>query len=173
VASFALLLGFSVNTALAQAGASTGLRGRVTDSSGSGVPGAAITISQVETGSNRTATTGPTGDWEARFLTPGTYRITFELTGFKTLRREGVTVSTAEMATVDAALELGSLAEAVEVHANAEMVSSGSMTVQRTLDPKELESLPTSARNFTPSSPASRPTSASCCRTTMPRFRRA
>ena len=33
--------------------------------------------------------------------------------------------------------------------ANAEMVSSGSMTVARTLDQKELEALPTSARNFT------------------------
>ena len=53
------------------------------------------------------------------------------------------------MATVDVALELGALAEAVEVIGNAEMVSSGSMTVQRTLDQKELDSLPTSARNFT------------------------
>ena len=53
------------------------------------------------------------------------------------------------MATVDVALELGALAEAVEVHANAEMVSSGSMTIQRTLDQKELDALPTSARNFT------------------------
>ncbi len=123
--------------------------GRVTDPTGGGVPGVAVTLTNVETGSARTVTTGSTGDWEARFLTPGTYRITFELTGFKTLRREGVTVSTAEMATVDVTLEVGGLAEAVEVVANAEMVSSGSMTVQRTLDQKELDSLPTSARNFT------------------------
>ena len=144
-----LLLMVSVGTALAQAGASTGLMGRVTDSSAAAVPGVTVTILNVDTGSVRTATTSATGDWEARFLTPGNYRITFELTGFKTLRREGITVSTSEMATVSATLEIGGLAEAVEVVGNAEMVSSGSMTVSRTLDPKELDALPTSARNFT------------------------
>ena len=75
--------------------------GRVTDSSAAAVPGVAVTLTNVDTGSVRAVTTNSTGDWEARFLTPGTYRITFELTGFKTLRREGITVSTAEMATVD------------------------------------------------------------------------
>ena len=57
-------------------------------------------------------------------------------------------VSTAEMGTVNASLEIGGLAEAGEVVAHAAMVSSSSMTVQRTLDQKELESLPTSARKL-------------------------
>ena len=140
---------FLFDSALAQSGANTGLMGRVTDPSGAGVPGVAVTVTDIDTGRARSVATGSTGDWEARFLTPGTYRITFELTGFKQLRREGVTVSTAEMATVDVTLEVGGLAEAVQVVANAEMVASGSMTVQRTLDQKELDSLPTSARNFT------------------------
>src|SRR5687767_2407670 len=95
------------DSALAQSGANTGLNGRVTDPSGAGVPGVAVTLTNVETGSARSVTTGSTGDWEVRFLTPGTYRVTFELTGFKQLRREGVTVSTAEMATVDVTLEVG------------------------------------------------------------------
>jgi hypothetical protein len=144
-----LLLTFSVSAALAQAGASTGLIGKVTDPSGAAVPGVAVTITNVDTGNTRTVTTNETGDWEARFLTVGNYRVVFELSGFKTLRREGITVSTAAMATVNVALEIGALTEAVQVVANAEMVSSGSMTVQRTLDQKELEALPTSARNFT------------------------
>jgi hypothetical protein len=149
VGATALLLVFLVGPVRAQAGASTGLMGQVTDSSGAAVPGAAITLTHVETGRVRTVTTNPTGDWEARFLSPGTYRVTFELSGFKTLRREGISVSTAEMASVNVVLEVGTVTEAVEVIANAEMVSSGSMTVQRTLDQKELEALPTSARNFT------------------------
>ena len=148
-AGVVLLLAFSVHAVSAQSGASTGLMGRVTDSSGAGVPGVTVTVSNVDTGSQRVIVTSSTGNWEARFLTPGTYRITFELTGFKPLRREGLTVSTAEMATVDVMLDIGTLAEAVEVRANAEMVSSGSMTIARTLDQKELEALPTSARNFT------------------------
>src|SRR5688500_10321406 len=149
-ATYACLLHLMLaGSAEAQVGASTGLMGRVTDGSGAPVPGVAVTIVNVDTGTTRAVTTGTAGDWEARFLPPGTYRVTFELSGFKQLRREGITVSTAEMATVDAALEVGGLAETVDVVASAEMVSSGSMTVARTLDQKELEALPTSARNFT------------------------
>jgi hypothetical protein len=149
VCSLALLLTLSAAPVRAQSGASTGLAGRVTDSSGAAIPGVTVTITHVDTGSVRTVTTTGTGEWEARFLSPGSYRVTFELSGFKPLRREGISVSTAEMATVDTSLEIGTLAEAVQVVANAEMVSAGSMTVQRTLDQKELEALPTSARNFT------------------------
>ncbi len=149
VGATALLLVFLVGPVRAQSGASTGLMGQVTDSSGAAVPGTAVTLTHVETGRVRTVMTNTTGDWEARFLSPGAYRVTFELSGFKSLRREGISVSTAEMATVNVVLEVGTVTEAVEVIANAEMVSSGSMTVQRTLDQKELDSLPTSARNFT------------------------
>src|SRR5262245_16754611 len=53
------------------------------------------------------------------------------------------------MAVVNVRLEVGALDQVVEVTANTEMVSSGSATIVRTLDRKELEGLPTSARNFT------------------------
>ncbi len=149
LALLVLLFTLPIDSALAQSGASTGLMGRVTDSSGAAIPGVAITVTNPETGSGRTLTSSATGDWEARFLTPGTYRVSFELSGFKPVRRDGLTVSTTEMATVNVTLEIGTVTEAVDVVANAEMVSSRSMTVSRTLDQKELEALPTSARNFT------------------------
>ncbi len=135
--------------AFAQASATTGLTGHVTDSTGGALPGVSVTLTHVDTGRERVVTTGADGGWEARFLSPGTYRITFQIDGFRPLRREGVDVSTAEMGTVDVSLEVGGLTEAVEVVGNAEMVSSGSMTVVKTLDQKELDALPTSARNFT------------------------
>ncbi len=133
----------------AQSGASTGLTGHVTDSTGAAVPGVTVTLTHVDTGRERVVTTGPDGGWEARFLSPGTYRINFQIDGFRPLRREGVEVSTAEMVNLDVSLQVGGLTEAVEVVANAEMVSSGSMTLVKTLDQKELDALPTSARNFT------------------------
>jgi Carboxypeptidase regulatory-like domain len=91
----ALIVALSVDSVLAQSGASTGLTGRVTDSSGAGIPGVTVTITNIDTGSERIVTTSTTGDWEARFLSPGTYRVTFELASFRPLRREGITVSTA------------------------------------------------------------------------------
>jgi len=138
----------AVTPALAQTGASTGLAGRVTDPSGASVPDTTVTVTKVDTGDTRTATTDREGHWEVRFLAPGPYRVVFERSGFKTLSRDGVDVTTAEMVTVDAALEVGEMTDTVEVTAEAAMVAS-SPTVVRTLDQKELESLPTSARNFT------------------------
>jgi hypothetical protein len=146
---FGLVLAVSVAPAVAQTGATTGIIGRVTDPSGGAIPGATVTVTSVDTGSERVARSSAAGNWEVRFLSAGAYTVAFESSGFKTLRREGINVTTAEMVTVDGRLEVGAMAEAVEVNADAAMVSSSSATIVRTLDRKELEALPTSARNFT------------------------
>ena len=148
-AGIALVFTLFGGPVFAQAGASTGLTGHVTDSTGGAIPGVTVTLRHVDTGRDRVVTTRADGGWEARFLSPGTYRITFQIDGFRTLRREGVEVSTAEMSNFDVSLEVGGLTETVAVVGNAEMVSSRSMTVVKTLDQKELDALPTSARNFT------------------------
>ena len=148
VISVAVALCLTAAMAMAQTGADTGLKGRVTDQSGASVPGTTVTLLRAETGEKRVVTANDAGDWEARFLSPGAYRLTFEKTGFKKLVRDGVNVSTAEVDTVNAELQVGSVGQSIEVVADAEMISSTSATVVRTLDRKELENLPTSSRNF-------------------------
>lgn len=139
----------TVTSVLAQTGANTGLTGRVSDPSGASLQDTTVTVTRVDTGEQRVVKTNSDGDWEARFLSPGIYRLVFEGRGFKKLMRDGVSVTTAEMITVNVQMEIGSVDQTVEVSANAEMVSSASSTMVRTLDRKELESLPTSSRNFT------------------------
>ena len=124
VAGLGLAFALTITPALAQTGATTGLTGRVTDATGAALPGTTITVRSVDTGAERAVSTNAEGAWEVRFLSPGTYALTFELTGFKTLRRDGVTVSTAEMATLDVVLEVGALSETIDVTADAEMTSS-------------------------------------------------
>lgn len=143
----ALIVGVPV--ASAQTAAGTGLQGRIIDQTDAALPGVAITVRDVETGAARNATSGAAGEWEVRFLSPGQYRVTFELAGFRAVQREGVTVATAEMRTVNATMAVGAAAETIQVTGNAEMTSSDSSTIVRTLDQRELEQLPTSARNFT------------------------
>jgi hypothetical protein len=139
----------AITSVLAQTGSNTGLTGRVADQTGASISGATVTLTRVDTGERRTIKTDSAGAWETRFLSPGIYRLVFEGVGFKRLARDGVTVTTAEMATVNVQLEVGAVDQTIEVTANAEMVSSGSATIVRTLDRRELEGLPTSARNFT------------------------
>jgi hypothetical protein len=138
-----------LSSAAAQTGAVSGLSGRVTDTTGGAIAAVTVTIIRLETGFERTVTTGDTGAWEARFLQPGVYVVLFERQGFKTMQRQGVSVSTGQIAGVDAVLEIGGLTEVVAVTADARMVSPTSAAIVRTLDAKELEALPTSARNFT------------------------
>jgi hypothetical protein len=135
--------------AAAQSGAASGLAGRVADATGAPLASVKITITRPEDGFERATESNNAGDWEARFLAPGAYRIAFEHPGFKTLRRDGVLVSTGQLAILDAVLEVGDLSESVAVTADARMISPGSATIQRTLDRRELEALPTSARNIT------------------------
>jgi hypothetical protein len=149
LAGFCVFFAMAITSVMAQTGSNTGLTGRVADQTGASISGATVTLSKVETGERRTIKTDSAGDWEARFLSPGIYRLVFESQGFKKLARDGVTVTTSEMATVNVQMEVGAVDQTVEVTANAEMVSSGSATIVRTLDRRELEGLPTSARNFT------------------------
>ena len=80
IAGIALVFTVFGGPVFAQAGASTGLTGHVTDSTGSALPGVTVTLTHVDTGRERVVTvTGANGGWEARFLSPGTYRITFEI----------------------------------------------------------------------------------------------
>jgi hypothetical protein len=146
LASVLLLCGAPVH---AQTASNTGLEGRVTDQTGAVLAGVTVTVHNADTGSERLVTTGADGAWEARFLAPGRYRLDFELDAFRPLQRDGVAVTTSEMRTVDVVLELGGTSDVVQVTANASMLSTGSATIARTLDRRELDNLPTAARNFT------------------------
>jgi Carboxypeptidase regulatory-like domain len=108
-----LAFALALTPVLAQTGASTGLTGRVTDPTGALIPGATVTLTRVDTGEQRIITTNSSGDWEARFLSPGIYRLQFEGKGFKKLMRDGVAVTTAEMATVNVGLEVGTVDQTV------------------------------------------------------------
>ncbi len=150
--TFVFLLLFSVVTApqaRAQTGANTGLAGTVSDPSGSAIKAAEVAIIRADTGEERIAHSDDSGNWEARFLSVGPYRVTVKADNFQTLTREGIQVTTGEMAHLQVQLRLGAQTETITVTADSDMASRNSATVVRELDAHELESLPTTSRNFT------------------------
>src|SRR5262249_42943237 len=68
------------------------LLGTVTDSTGAGVPGAVVTVTEVQTGISRHATTNSSGNYTFSNLKDGLYRVEAELTGFRKTARENVKV---------------------------------------------------------------------------------
>ena len=88
--------------------ASTGaIKGTVTDPSGAVVPNVTVTATNNDTGATRTATTGADGSYIITLLPLGTYRLKFDVTGFKPEEVPSVTVNVTETAVLNATLEVG------------------------------------------------------------------
>jgi hypothetical protein len=118
--------------AFAQIGTAT-LTGRVTDPSGAVVPGVSITVVQTGTNFEFTALTNENGIYRVQSLQPGTYRLSFELAGFKRVIREGVELRVGDTLPVDIALQIGAASESIEITAHTQMLeteTSATGTVQ-------------------------------------------
>jgi predicted porin len=94
-----LWLAMAAFPAWAQTGAS--LSGVVTDQTGAAVPGAAVTIRNVDTGATRTAATDGAGRYQASGLPPGRWEVRAAKTGFTDETRPGISVAAGQDATVD------------------------------------------------------------------------
>ena len=112
--------------------------GTVTDSTGGALPGVTVEarspalIEQV-----RTVVTDGSGNYRIVALVPGAYTVRFTLTGFRTVTREGIQLSTGFTASVDAQLPVGSVEESITVTGAAPVVDIQS-TAQRQLMNQEV-----------------------------------
>lgn len=89
--------------------------GTVTDASGALVPGVKVTATNTQAGSSAAMTTDPSGAYSLEGLRAGTYKITGELPGFVTTVRDGLEVAANADAKQDLRLQIGAVAQAVEV----------------------------------------------------------
>ena len=107
-----------VSTCLAPAAAlaQVTLAGAVKDPSGAVLPGVTVDASSpVLIEKTRTATADAAGQYRIESLQPGTYTVTFTLTGFATLKRDDVIVSGTGVVKIDAEMRIGNVAETVTV----------------------------------------------------------
>ena len=99
-----------------------GLSGSVTDPSDAVVPGASVTLTQLETGVERTFTTDQNGFYSFPELAPGDYMVTVVASGFQTAQST-VSIRVNQLARVDLGLQLGSTTETITVQAIASQVN--------------------------------------------------
>src|SRR5439155_12155377 len=133
--SLTLVLG-SVAAAFGQSvSATTGaLNGKVTDRTAAVLPGVTVTISSPAMQGVRTATTSEDGTYRFPAVPPGDYKITYELTGFSTIVREGIRVGLGFTATVNAEMVLASMSESVTVTGESPVVDVTSTKTSRTFN---------------------------------------
>lgn len=134
--------------ASAQVSATTGsINGKVSDATGSVLPGVTVTIASPNMQGTRTDVTSVAGEYRFPAVAPGEYRITYELAGFGTVVREGVRVGLGFTATVNTEMRVASLQETVTVTGESPVVDVTATTTATNFGQERLAALP-NARDF-------------------------
>jgi hypothetical protein len=135
------------STAAAQIGGAS-LTGAVADQGGAAVPGVTLTITAAGTGLSRAAVTGADGTYRLTGLPPGVYSVRLELRGFRPLTRDGVRLATGDTVRLDLTVEVGSLAEAMTVTADAPLLRGETSGLGHVIDNRRIVDLPLNGRSF-------------------------
>jgi hypothetical protein len=125
------------------------LAGTVLDTSSAVLPGATVTLVNQQTNETRTTVTTGTGAFVFPQLQPGLYKVTVELTGFKTVTFANVQVNAGQEYSITAKLEVGGIAETVEVTAGTTLVQTTTPEVSQTVQQKQVLELPLNGRDIT------------------------
>lgn len=139
----AVVVSLVVGTA-AYAQVETGsIAGNVTDPSSAVLPGATVTLTGEKLiGGAQTQVTDANGSYRFDRLPPGTYRLKFELQGFRSVERTDIVVNAAFVAAVNAKLEVGSVQETVTVTGDSPTVDTRSNLQQTVMNQDVLEGIP-------------------------------
>src|ERR1700730_16280990 len=125
--------------------AQAAITGVVKDTSGAVLPGVTVeAASPVLIEKVRSVVSDSTGQYRIVNLRPGTYTVTFSLTGFSTVKRDGIELSGSFVATVNGELKVGALEETITVTGDTPIVDVQSAKVQRTVSKDVLSSIPSS-----------------------------
>jgi hypothetical protein len=122
------------------------ISGVITDSSGAIVAGAQVTVTETNTGTKISSTSGAAGEYTIAFLLPGDYDISATIQGFKEFIRKGVHVGAGDHPVVDVRLELGASTQSVEVTADASLLNTENASVGQAVSTKEVAELPINGR---------------------------
>lgn len=139
-----LLLG---NSATAQSRQSGEIRGTVMDQTGAVIPDVEVTITNVLTGVSLSTKTNAAGVYEAPSVPPGDYTVTFLKEGFGRFSRSGITLHV-ETITIDAALQLGSTSNAIDVKAEVPLIQTENAEQSTYLPERTVTSVPNLGRSY-------------------------
>ena len=145
IAAWVVLAVMLPSSALAQASIS----GIVRDSSGAVLPGVTVEASSPALIERvRSVTTDGSGQYQVIDLRPGTYTVTFSLSGFTSVKREGIELTGSFAAAVNSELSPGAVQELITVTAEAPTVDVQNVTRQRVMDAELLAAIPTGRTHF-------------------------
>ncbi len=122
--------------------------GTVRDQTGNVIPGAAVTLLNVETGIRSTTTTSEIGDYIFLNVRIGLYKVSAERAGFATAFADNITVTVGARQRVDVTLSVGQVTESVQVTDAIVAVESDSSDRGQVINRRQIVDLPLNGRNY-------------------------
>jgi hypothetical protein len=127
---------------------SASLSGTIVDPSGAAVVGAAVTVTNLETGLVQRTTTGQDGRYDVFALPVGQYELRVAKQGFEEQTRTGIRLNIDQEATVDFALKVGRVSERITVNSDAPLVSANTADVAGLVGERQVKDLPLNGRSY-------------------------
>ena len=147
-ASIPVLLGFlSISWASAQTNTSA-IAGVITDETGSVVPSATVTVTELGTGQVRTSSASASGEYIVPQLPPGKYDVKVKAKGFETSLASDVILQIAQRVRLDFTMKVGALSQQVEVSAHAAVMDTDTASLGQTITQRTVNDLPLNGRNY-------------------------
>lgn len=124
------------------------ITGRVTDSSGAVLAGASITLTNSNTNAIRKAKSTEAGVYSFPAVPPGPYKLSAEVTGFKSWASEPFQVQVQQVVRVEVVLQVGQTSQTIEVAADADMLQAETATLGAVIENKIVTELPLNGRQY-------------------------
>ena len=141
------LFGFFSSLAMGQTAGT--ISGVVQDPTGAVIPGVSLTVKNVDTGITRMLLTDEQGRYRAVNLPPASYEVEAMLAGFQSEIRRGVVLTVGQEAVVNFGLQVGQVADQVEVTGEAAAVEVSNATISGLVNQDTIRDMPLNGRSFT------------------------
>jgi hypothetical protein len=122
--------------------------GTIRDSTGATVPGARVSMTNVQTGLVASGASGTDGIYTILLLPVGEYKLQVEAAGFQEHVRSGITLAVNDKPTVDVTLQVGSVSDSVTVTAAAPLIEAQTGTLRGLVDRQRIVDLPLNGRDM-------------------------
>ena len=124
------------------------ISGLVKDSTGASVPGATVTVRQIETGATRILTTNGDGRFYAPSVPVGDYLVTIAHDGFETDRQSGISLAIGQSLQLNFVLGVEKVQQQIVVNAQQGSVNTTTQQTAGLINEREVKELPLNGRSF-------------------------
>jgi len=144
-----LLLSLALLTVAAQAQFRASIQGTVTDSQGAIIPGAKVTLTNLETGKTQDSTSNDAGIYNFGALPPSHFKLEASKDGFKTQVLDNVGVIAEQINAINIVLQVGTATETITVNASdTPLIDTETGQISGTITSAQIQTMPVFGRDI-------------------------